>query len=289
MPEQAQSTLINDLLADSQEEQVQEEVVDEKPEETHEEKVVEKSEENVITAELAKEYGLQAWMIGKPISELGKAYKNLNAEFTRRNQKQSELEKKVSELESKMLAQADSRAEKQEIKDLFDEMPDPVEKLPEFRKWMKNVISNTKTEAETNLMKKIEGSLTKVDEFNSTQRQTQIYESIQSALPEDANVDDLIVEWGQANGIIGDEESINYFLNRPKLMTNSIVAFYESKDYKNLKSDLDKKVGDEVVTKTKKTLQDVKSKKADLATAKRIEPKVERSSLMQDVLDSLEE
>lgn len=289
MSQASSNSVVNELLSgleeDTQTEQVKE--VQEEAEETKEE-VKEESKEPLITKEMAKQHGLATWMVGKPVSELGKAYENLRADYQKKATKISELEKKMSQFEQQMLSQAKTREEKAEVKDIFEDMPDPVEELPKFKAWMKNVVSMATTDAEKKAIEKIQGQVGQIEAYNQQQKEQQLFNELKDTLPE-VDLDEVIVAWGQDLGIIGDETEIARWLNNPERMKKSIIAFQKSREYDVLKSKTDKEIGDEVVKKTAKTLQSKKEVKAsDLNSQSRRETKSNAPKVVQDILEDLE-
>lgn len=289
---QADSTsVVNELLSgleeDTQTEQVETQEAPEEVEETQEEK--EETQEPLITKEMAKQHGLATWMVGKPVSELGKAYENLRADYQKKATKISELEKKMGQFEQQLLSQAKTKDERAEVKDIFEDMPDPVEELPKFKTWFKEVIKLTKTDAEEKALAKIQGQVGQLEAHNQAQKEQQLMNELKTSLP-DADIDEVIVAWGQDLGIIGDEEEISRWLSNPERMRKSVIAFQKSREYDTLKTKSDKEIGDEVVKKTAKTLQSKKDVKAsDLNSQARKQAKSDTPQVILDALADLEQ
>jgi hypothetical protein len=292
---QAQSTSIVSEILETLPEEIN------TPEEQVDESEVEEPEieqdkpaESQITEEFARQYGLATWMIGKPMSELGRAYKNLNTDYTKKNKERSEIEKRLGQLEQQQLSQAMTKAEKLEVKDVFENMPDPLENPKEFKSFLKNALKNAETEAEKNLLGKIQKEISpqigQIQQFTQNQRIQQISEQLQSVIPEGVNLDELVISWGQENELIGDLDAIDYFISKPKIMVNSILKFYEAKQYNELKSNVDKEVKEKSAQELVKNIKSVKSKKtSDLNTQIRTKDDSESSQLVKDILENLEE
>lgn len=222
--------VISEILEDVQEEQnlsqqqvespeEEEQVQDEQAqmEQAQDEQAQEEEQgEPTITEEQAKEWGLHHSFVGKPISELGKAYRNLASDYTRKSQKLKELEKPS-----------------EETQDILDDMPDPVEDLEAFKKWVKAELSKKNRDPE-------------LEAYIQREKEEKILNAIQSELPKGVKAEDIIKEWG-AQGYVQSESDVQYFVNRPEVFVNSVLTYYKA-------TLADKKSGDKKVQKATKAL-----------------------------------
>ena len=243
----ADENVISGILEDVQEEQTSEETPNE---ETQEEQP---SQEPVITEEQAREWGLHHSFVGKPISELGKAYRNLTADYTRKSQKLKELEKPS-----------------QETQDILDDMPDPVEDIEGFKKWMKKQLSAKRRDPE-------------IEEYIQQEKEAKILAAISSQLPDGVDAGEVIREWGTA-GYVQNEQDLNYFLNRPQVFVNSVLTFYKAQELSKKELEQAKKKGDNEVKKVTKALRTKQAKASDLNSETRTR---ETTGIVGEILDDL--
>lgn len=289
MSEQANSTLMQDLLDGSQTDQAEEkeEKVETAEVETDQSKVA------TVTAEFAEEAGLPKWMIGKPMKEVSKAIRNLNAGFTQKSQALSELGKKVEQLEKTIMSQVTTKAEKKEAQDVIDDIPDPVLDHNAFNRWLEQRDKRKETEIEKKIgdmfESKFGSQLKTVEEYTNKQREIQIMTTIADSVGEDVDINELILEWGTEYGVVGNDDEIKSWFARPQQMAKSVIAFHKAKRFEELSRKDAKEKGDEAVKKVKQAIRETEKKKpTDLNSVKR-EDKKDRSPLMGDLLEMVED
>jgi len=292
MAEQAESTLMQDLhdSVGSQNDQTENEIVEKEVETKEVSK--DQSEVSTITEEFAKKAGLPTSFVGKSMDELPKAIRNLQANYTQKSQALSELGKKVEQLEKSIMSQA-TKAEKEETKEIIEEIPDPVTDRQGFNRWLENRDKRKESDLEKKIgdmfEKKFGNQIKTVEDYTNKQRENQIMTSIMDSVDEGTDVDNLILEWGEANGVRGNDEEIKYWFNHPEQMAKSVINFYKASKFEELSLKKEKEIGDEVVKKTSKTIKEINQKKStDLNSVKR-ESKESKDPLMETLIDMVSE
>ncbi len=252
--EQKNDSIIKEMLDDaSLETPVEEEETKANEEaETQEEESATNNEEPVITEEQAREWGLHHSFVGKPISELGKAYRNLTADYTRKSQKLKELEKPDKETQ-----------------EVLDDMPDPIEDIDGFKKWVKQQLAKDKVNPE-------------IEAYIQREKEERILSAIKEKLPKDVNVEDVIKQWGMA-GYVQDEKDYNYFMSRPEVFVNSVTTFYKAQELAQKEIEEAKKRGDYEVNKTARAFK----KKEDVTSLNSSPRKTKKSGLVGELVNDL--
>lgn len=254
MAEQNDSqAVISDILEDVQDEQTSE-VEDSQEEETSQEEPTQG--EPTITEEQAKAWGLHHSFVGKPIAELGEAYRNLVADYTRKSQRLKELEKqKPSE----------------ETQEILDDMPDPVEDLDGFKEWVKKQISNPRRDPE-------------IEAYIQREKEQKILQAIQTQLPDNVDVEGVIREWGQA-GYVQNERDLEYWLNHPETFVNSVAMFYTANELRKKQMKEAKLRGDNDVKKTERAIRTKQTSVTELNSEGRA--RGDKSGVVGELLDDL--
>ena len=222
--ENATSNLMKGILNELEDEQTEKELEEEEEateeaeteDEQTEKELEEKSPEAVITPEMAKAWGLPKEMAGKPIEEAGKSYRNLLAEFTKKNAELAEL-KKVKKPESDI-----------------EEIPDPLEDLEGFKSWVKQF--------KESMTGTVEENVKPIQEARKAQAIKESLDNIQSKLPKDVDVSQLLNEWGDYNEL--SEDDYQEYLDNPKRFVKPVIDFYYAKEYKAKLKQAEKKSKD---------------------------------------------
>lgn len=274
MSEQAKSTLSNILEGlPSEQEELNNDSADKKEEEIdHTPEVQEEEDSSIITQKFAIEAGLPKSMIGKPMSEMAKAYKNLNAEFTKKSQGLSELGRKIDALENQFSQQATTKAEKQEIQETFEDIPDPVSEPEKFKAYMKNRDKARESEIEKRILNTIEAKLNPALQGIQNQElqnnRELIIKSIHEFAGKDVDVGSLINMWAEDLGL-SDEDSLAYLKN-PQRLIKSLKHFWDATTLQETLLKKTKEVGDKNVEKVVEKIKTAKEKKpSDLNTNQR--------------------
>lgn len=243
-------------------------LLDEKPKGVQE---VDQPEEdsNVITEELAKEAGLSNTFIGKPITELAKAYKEANKQFTVKSQETAEFRRRLEQLESNISSKAQTQKEETQVEDAFENIPDPIEYPEEFQKWAKGLVKTV-----SNLKNVSSKDLEEVKTFTERQKDQQILGSIQSGLPEGVSADEVLKEWA-ALGYITNTSDLQFWRNKPKAFAENVISYYKLKHTQEMEKERSQKLGDAELAKTKTSLQTKKKNASELNSTARHESKPE--------------
>lgn len=278
---ETQSEIIKDLEEQSG-------LVDEQPvEESQETKSEGLSEDNAkdeqpkITEDFAKEYGLPDWMVDKPMTDLGKSYKELNKKFTQTSQEFSQVRKDLESIKSQMIDDAGSKEEKKEVKDAFQEMPDPIDEPEEFREWIGETIQSARSEAKTEALKEIQKQYEPIQQEYNQKREEQVRKDIEGQTGESA--DEVLKAFGEAN--IKSQDDVEWYLQRPETLVAHAVAFHKARVFDSLQSSKSK--GDREVKKSQKAHEIHNKKLNELNTNER--KASDKPSIVSEIAESLEQ
>ena len=285
--EQEKNSVVADMLADIEPADNEEESQETKAEESSKEETKEETKENVITEELAKEFGVSTSMVGQPMSKLAEVYKRKTQEFTQTQQENLTLKTQYDELQN----------QKKEIKEEtgfnVDDIPDPLDDPEGFKKALKSALkkqdiskdmmAEIRKELKEELLKEISPRIQPAEELALKNRIAETMTAIQNGLPKGVKVEDVLDEWKQEN-----EETIQAYVEsgmyakNPKLFIKHVLDFYKSSSYDSLQKTNQKVIDEEVHKRLKKQTQKETSVKP---THQREETK--ESGLISEIADDL--
>jgi hypothetical protein len=227
-----------------------------------EELETEKVTPELITEEFAKENGLSKHMIGKPIKELGTAYKELNKFNTQLSQKFKDAEKlfeeKFASLESKLTAKEAVKVEEkveQKVEEQIGKMPIPLDfdTDADYEKammlWLDkrdSIKQKTLIDAlEKKFGEKFNPHITKIDKYEQEKLEEQgkkdldhmadlvdkgIKDLFNNELPEGFELDTLLNEWQDSvEKKYSKERLAAMYGGKPEVMAEDILMFQKSK------------------------------------------------------------
>lgn len=208
-----------------------------------EEKAAEPKTENVISEELASEYHLPDWMIGKPISELAKSYREAQKFISQGKHKQPKVEEKV-----------DGKVE-EKVQDVMEDLPDPIDEPEKFRTALKKALSEAESKAEQRVLKLIEERyqpyFKRVEEEATTAQQRQIASDIQEALGIDAGgMQEVLKAFVESNPKRVKALQKTY-AEDPELLVEDVKNFYYSQQYEETRKEISKKATEQTISKIK--------------------------------------
>lgn len=248
-------------------------------EEVKEEEEPQETDSDVITEEYVKEAGLPESFVGKKFSDgtIAKHIKSLTGEFTKKSQKASELEKRLESLEAKM-TEGKTKQEKEEVKDLFEKMPDPLDNPDQFKAWMKDALNEAETKAEKRALEKVESEYGNIKKDSAERKREEFLDNLKQKLPTDVDPIEAIDEWAEKSGWVKTQEDIDYFLGRPAKMIDLVTDYYAQKE------GLDKvrEKGDDKLERVKKNLKSTTG--SELNTHER---KTKEGGVLADLADDL--
>lgn len=248
LPEQPEeSELIKEMLGDEEVEPPQE---PEKPE-----VVKDEPKEPTITEEFAKRHGLPKGFVGKPIEEIGKAYKEANKTISKLGQERANLEKQISEISNKTT--------KSTFKEKLDELPDPIDDLEGFREKMAVLLEEVREASKPQPKSPEEVFIAELS----------------SRLPKGVDIEQLIEDfrWDNEDEIA---EMQSEYQKAPRLLVRDIVKYHTQKEKEKDSKQSTKEKHEKVVNKFEKP-----KTSSNISSQSRVQP--QESSLIKEMLENL--
>lgn len=244
-------------------------------------------EEVTISAELVKAYGLPREFVGKPIKAIFDSYKNLRTEY----QKVTQL-KNTKQSEEKL---EERQKPKPTLADRLNDLPDTLD--PDYNKALLNLIAESQKDAVESVLEKLQPMLKPAQDMVKETRMQKILSEIESQLPEDVDVDELLQEFKNENE--DDFEILTQVYSRnPMRLVKDVLNFHKLRSLEGnegkksrKKADLKEVIEDsaDAVRNAARLLNQAKGKKAiDLNSYKKTgyeKPK----SLIADLIETEEE
>lgn len=191
------------------------------------EKGAEKALNNiVVTEEDAAAYGYLKTFVGKPVSEVMKAYDSLNREFTKRSQELKQYKTEIERISAEQQQQAEPE---------IDPAKDP---------------EGYKAQQERKMQQRLQTILSPLLEQSVRREFEQMKENVTRRLPDDADVQSILREWKQRN-----EDHLDFYIRNPEMLVDSVEQFYKAEHYDELKSSMEKKISEEAAKKTSDALK----------------------------------
>lgn len=234
----------------------------------------------VITKEFVEKYGLSKHLVGKPIDELGNSYSNMIKKDTKISQEMAQLREQVESL--KATKSEEIKAEQQTIEEL-GEIPDPVDDIDAYRKWMKEFKTNLKAE----VLSEINPKLQKAEELTTNDLITETIDLIKQGLPEGTDPKEVLAEYIRENKDYFDELIGTKIGRTPQSLAKETLRDFKSKAF-----DKNSKLTDEEIVKRASEIAQQQLKKkvgstkvTDMNTNSRALPS---KGLVADIISDLE-
>lgn len=219
----------------------------------------------VVTEELAEQFPVLKAYVGKPMTEIAKAYQSLQSDYTRKAQKLKEIEKQQGKPQK-------------DFAKMVESLPDPTFDFDAWKEGFKKIVSEMHGSKEEEL----EQIRISVNEQKLEKARRQVLQMFSEVLPENTSVEHILASYKQERGDAGMKYLESLANTDLKLFVSAVTDYYNALQVRDEK----RAASFDVTNQVRKQLKDVtvKSKPRTQGVSPRNSMPNKLSPAMQEIL-----